>query len=234
MGSTRVARRAGRQQASRPAARTNAVTPAKVSPSVAVTPNSRLSTTRVVAAAASSPRAPPPATSVPPCPDHQPHDVGAPRPQGHADAELAPAPGHRATEEAVEAERGEEQRHAREDARARRVEAGLDGLPRQHRVEGRRVDLGVGVDPPEHRPHQRNDRVGIALGADHHVRGGRVGGRVPLWLVRGQVDVADAGQARQVVEGRDVGDDADDLPLLAVAQADALSDGRLAAEPPPA
>ena len=67
MGSMRVARRAGSQQASSPAARSTVVTPANVSPSVAVTPNRMLSTTRVVAAAASSPRTLPTATSVPPC-----------------------------------------------------------------------------------------------------------------------------------------------------------------------
>ena len=86
------------------------------------------------------------------------------------------------------------------------------------------------MDAREQRPHERNDRIGIVVGADHDARGARVGGRVPPCLVHGQVDVADAGQAGPVEEGRDVGDEADDLPFAAVAQAETLSDGGLAAE----
>ena len=61
-------------------------------------------------------------------------------PQGHADADLAPALRHRIAEQAVETEGGEQQRDGGEGPGAKGVEAGLRGLGLEERLERRGVD----------------------------------------------------------------------------------------------
>ena len=116
VGSTRVARLAGISAAIRPttaiamAAATNAVG------SSADTSNSRLVVTRVSAAAPASPMTRPAAIITMTLRTISAKHVIRARAERHADADLATLLMHRVRDDAVEAERGEQRRHRREDA----------------------------------------------------------------------------------------------------------------------
>ena len=125
------------------------------------------SRTRLDAAAAARPTTVPVATSAAPGRTTRGEDVAAPGAQGHADGNLSPPLRYGVAEQAVEAERGQQERERREAADEDGDEAGLGHRGRQPGVHG----------------HHRRDRcAGARLGhrlAEERDRRERVARRIP-------------------------------------------------------